>query len=70
MIRQTFNKNTLSQYADDTNIFITGENRKEMSNLITCQMKRVSDLLQINMLTPNVSKTNYMIMCSRGKQYC
>ena len=47
--------------------FITGKNMKDMSNLMTDQMKRVTDWLKINMLTLNVSKTNYMIMCSRGK---
>ena len=39
-----------------------------MSNLMTDQMKRVSDWLKINMLTLNVSKTNYMIVCNRGKK--
>ena len=39
-----------------------------MSNLMTDQMKRVSDWLKINMLTLNVSKTNNMIMCNRGKK--
>ena len=48
-------------------IFITGKNLKEMSNLMTDQMKRVSDWLKNNLLTLNVSKTNYMIMCNRGK---
>ena len=60
-------KLSFTQFADDTSIFITGKNLKDMSNLMTDQMKRVTDWLKINMLTLNVSKTNYMIMCSRGK---
>ena len=47
--------------------FITGKNLKDMSNLMADQMKRVTDWFKINMLTLNVSKTNYMIMCNRGK---
>ena len=61
-------KLSYTQFADDTSIFITGKNLKEMSNLMTDQMKRASDWLKINMLTLNVSKTNYMIMCNRGKK--
>ena len=34
---------------------------------MTDQMKRVTDWLKNNMLTLNVSKTNYMIMWGRGK---
>jgi hypothetical protein len=56
------------QFADDTSIFITGKNLNEMSKLMTDQMKQVTDWLKINMLTLNISKTNYMIMCSRGKK--
>ena len=37
-------------------------------HLMTDQMKRVSDWLKINMLTLNVSKTNYMVMNNRGKK--
>ena len=34
---------------------------------MTAQIERVTDWLKINMLTPNVSNTNYMMMCSRGE---
>ena len=61
-------KLSFAQFADDTSIFMTGKNMKEMYNLMTDQMKRVSDWLKINMLTLNVSKTNYMIVCNRGKK--
>ena len=47
-------KLSFTQFADDTSIFITGKNLKDMSNLMTDQMKRVSDWLKINMLTVNV----------------
>ena len=66
--QNVLSKLSFTQFADDSSIFITGKNLKEMSNLMTDQMKRVSDWLQINMLTLNVSKTNYMIMCNRGKK--
>ncbi len=36
---------------------------------MTDHMQHVSDWLKINMLSLNVSKTNYMIMCSRGKKF-
>ena len=39
-------KLSFNQFADDTSIFITEKNLKEMSNLITHQMKRVSDWLK------------------------
>ena len=60
-------KLSFTQFADDTSILITGKNLNDMSNLMTDHMKRVTDWLKINMLALNVSKTNYMIMCSRGK---
>jgi hypothetical protein len=61
-------KLSFTQFADDTSILITGKNLNEMSKLMTDQMQHVTDWLKINMLTLNVSKTNYMIMCSRGKK--
>ena len=36
-------KLSFTKFADDTSIFITGKNLKDMSNVMTDQMKRVTD---------------------------
>jgi len=57
------------QFADDTSIFINGKSLSDMSKIMNTEMKNVCKWLKCNMLTLNVSKTNYMIMTNKGKFY-
>ena len=47
--------------------FITGKNLKEMYNLMSDQIKRVTDWFKFRRLTLNVSKANYMIEAQERK---
>jgi len=57
------------QFADDTNIFITGKSLSDISSIINEEMILISEWIKNNRLSLNVVKTNYMIMSSRAKQY-
>ena len=57
------------QYADDTNIFITGNSLSDISSIINEEMKLISEWIKNNRLSLNVSKTNYMIMSSQTNRY-
>ena len=50
------------QFADDTSIFIKGGSLSEIALSMNSEMKNVTEWLRNNMLTLNVTKTNYMIM--------
>ena len=47
-------------YADDTNIFYTGANEKEVNNVLNDQLKLLSVWFKVNKLSLNVGKTNYI----------
>ena len=57
------------QFADDTSIFIKGGSLSEIALSMNSEMKNVTEWLRNNMLTLNVTKTNYMIMTTQGKRY-
>ena len=48
-------------FADDTNIFISGQNIDEMVETLNQELKKVTQWLAINKLTLNIFKTQYMI---------
>lgn len=50
-------------FADDTTIFIRGQNVIEMTNTLNCELIKISDWLTSNKLTLNLSKTFYMVSC-------
>ncbi len=56
------------QFADDTSIFIRGRSLPEIASTLNHEMEKITDWLKDNMLTINVSKTNYMIMTAQGKR--
>ena len=57
------------QFADDTSIFIKGGSLSEIALSMNSEMKNVTEWLRNNMLTLNVTKTNYMIMTTQRKRY-
>ena len=48
-------------FADDTNIFCTGDNLMELCNKVSGEMNKLNVWFAINKLSLNVSKTNFMV---------
>ena len=55
-------------FADDTNIFFTGTNSKEVEFTMNEEIKLVLKYCAINKLSVNFKKTNYMLVTSSKKQ--
>ncbi len=48
-------------FADDTNIFLSGDDVKEINKTLSKQLDKLNSWFAVNKLSLNVSKTNYMI---------
>ena len=48
-------------FADDTNIFCSGDNLKELMEVITAEMIKVKHWFDTNKLSLNISKTKIML---------
>ena len=48
-------------FADDTNIFLSGDDVKEISKTLSKQLDKLNSWFAVNKLSLNVSKTNYII---------
>ena len=59
---------TFRIFADDTNIFASSHDAKSLETLINAELKKVKDCCDINKLSINLSKTNYMIIKSSSKR--
>ena len=53
-------------FADDTNLFITGNDMEEMCAKLNGDLKNISEWLCCNKLSLNVSKTHYMVFSPRN----
>ena len=51
-------------FADDTNMFLTGNNLKTMTTVINEELIKVQEWLHCNKLSLNVLKTHYIIFTS------
>ena len=54
-------------FADDTNIFCSGEDLNSLSKMVTNELDKLKDWFDVNRLSLNISKTNYMIFSNRLK---
>ena len=54
-------------FADDTNLFITGNDTTEMCAKLNDDLKSISEWLCWNKLSLNVSKTHYMVIPPRSR---
>ena len=54
-------------FADDTNIFITGKNSKEMCDKINEDLENIREWLCCNKLSLNILKTHYIVFTPRNK---
>ena len=48
-------------FADDTNIFCTGNNLEGTCKLISTELKKLQNWFTLNKLSLNVTKTNFMV---------
>ena len=55
-------------FADDTNIFGSSSNAVELQNLINHELSKVKEWCDLNKLSINLKKTNYMIIKSPKKK--
>jgi hypothetical protein len=55
-------------FADDTNLFISGENLIETVTTLNCELCKLSNWFKVNKLSLNIKKTNYMIFQNRRKK--
>ena len=70
-INDIHRSSTIFQYilfADDTNLFLQHQNLNQMIQIANQEIKNVSQWLDSNKLTLNVSKTNFMIFKTRKKK--
>ena len=52
-------------FADDTNLFMTGKNISEIELQINIELNLLVEWFQANLLSLNISKTNYIIFCKK-----
>ena len=48
-------------FADDTNLFITGQNMTRLENTLNEELDKVNEWFRANLLSLNISKTSYII---------
>ena len=51
-------------FADDTNLFISGKDHKNLFNIMNNQLELIDDWFAANKLSLNVQKTKYTLFCS------
>ena len=52
-------------FADDTSIFFSDQNLRNLENIVNHELTKVSDWLTANKLTLNVEKSNFLIITSK-----
>ena len=52
-------------FADDTNVFKSGDNINTVINCVNSELVKVSKWFRTNQLTLNISKTHFMIFSRR-----
>ena len=60
-------KNLILIFADDTNLFVSACDLKSLEALINSELEKVKEWCDVNKLSINLSKTNYMIIKSSRK---
>ena len=53
-------------FADDTNIFLVGDDLKEVCETMSFELDKLSRWFQANKLSLNVSKTNFRIFSNKN----
>ncbi len=55
-------------FADDTSIFYSHKNAKDLQTIVNCKLNKVSTWLSANRLSLNVDKSNFLIISKKKKQ--
>lgn len=55
-------------FADDTNLFLSGNNLDNLLTSANAEMKNILDWVHANKLSLNINKTHYIVFRTRGKQ--
>ena len=61
------NASTVSMYADDTSLMFQSQDISQLNETINDDLKRLDLSMQGNKLSPNVSKTQSMLICTKPK---
>ena len=61
-------KLTFKIFADDTNVFASARDFKSLETLMNSELEKVKEWCDVNKLSINMSKTNFMIMKSSRKK--
>ena len=56
-------------FADDSNMFMTGQDPNELVRLTNIEITKIQKWLQINKLTLNIKKTHFMIFRKRRRKF-
>ena len=56
-------------FADDTNIFYTNRDQRELEVVMNRELKKIFDYCVLNKLSVNMNKTNFMLITS-SKEKC
>lgn len=54
-------------FADDTNLFLRGSNVDDLFATVNCEMKKLLEWVNVNKLSLNITKTQYMIFKNKGR---
>ena len=57
-------------FADDTNLFLTGNSIETIESLMNRELCNLIEWFQANLLSFNISKTNYIVFSKKKKYYC
>ena len=55
-------------FADDTNVFVTGKDLNHMVDIINKELNKLTEWMNVNKLSLNVIKTNFMIFRSKHRE--
>ena len=55
-------------FADDTNLFVQGKSLNQLINIMNEELKNIVEWLNINRLSLNINKTNFMVFSLKKKQ--
>ena len=61
-------KLTFKIFADDTNVFASARDLKSLETLMNSELEKVKEWCDVNKLSINMSKTNFMIIKSSRKK--
>ena len=55
---------TFIMFADDTNIFISGQNLDYITSVVNIELTTINTWFYVNLLSLNIKKTNHMLFCN------